>query len=180
MNIPAYTISTRATIPQVCEYSNGKVKVVLTGKILDDNFAKILINNPELHLEDIITLDKVQKTKEITEGEFIYLRKNKFIEGRKPKIYLSYKVIKPTENEELMAEYVKNKSFDDEYFKKLIVEYVKKQGKTSRKAIDKLIIPKLSAVLTEEQKKNKVTNFLSALRMRGEIKSLPGFFWEIV
>jgi len=162
------------------DFTGGKVKVILTGKILDENFAKILINNPELHLEDIITLDKVQKDKEITEEELSYLRKNKFIEGRKPKIYLSYKVIKPTENEELMAEYVKNKSFDDEYFKKLIVEYIKKQGKTSRKAIDKLIQPKLSAVLTEEQKKSKVGNFLSTLRIHGKIKSLPGYFWEIV
>jgi len=162
------------------DLTGGKVKVILTGKILDENFAKILINNPELHLEDILTLDRVQKNKDITENEFSYLRKNKFIEGRKPKIYLSYKVIKPTENEELMADYVKNKSFDDEYFKKLIVEYIKKQGKVSRKAIDKLIMPKLSAVLTEEQKKSKVGNFLSALRIQGKIKSLPGYFWEIV
>ena len=161
-------------------FENGKVKVILTGKILDENFAKILINNPELYLEDIITLDKVQKNKDITEEEFSYLRKNRFIEGRKPKIFLSYKVIKPTENEELMADYVKNKSFDDEYFKKLIVEYLKKQGKTSRKAIDKLIIPKLSEVLNEEQKKSKVGNFLSSLRMQGKIKSSPGYFWEII
>jgi ATP-dependent DNA helicase RecG len=79
-----------------------------------------------------------------------------------------------------MADYVKNKSFDDEYFKRLIVEYITKQGKTSRKAIDKLIIPKLSAALTEEQKKRKVGNFLSALRMQGIIQSSPGYFWEII
>jgi len=162
------------------DLTGGKVKVILTGKILDENFAKILINNPELHLEDILTLDKVQKNKDISEMDFSYLRKNKFIEGRKPKIYLSYKVIKPTENEELMAEYVKNKSFDDEYFKKLIVEYIKKQGKTSRKAIDKLILPKLSAALTEDQKKNKIKNFLAALRTQGKIKKIPGYFWETI
>ena len=162
------------------DFTAGKVKVILTGKILDENFAKILINNPELNLEDVIILDKVQKNIEITEEKLLYLRKNKFIEGRKPNVYLSYKVIKPTGNEELMADYVKNKSFDDEYFKKLILEYIKKQGKTSRKAIDKLILPKLSAVLTEEQKKRKVTNFLSALRIQGKIKSLPGYFWEPV
>ena len=161
------------------DFSDGKVKVTLTGKMLDENFAKILINNPELDLEDVMTLDKVQKNKEVTEEEHIYLRKNKFIEGRKPKVYLSYKVIKPTGNEELMADYVKNKSFDDEYFKKLILEYIKKQGKTSRKAIDKLIIPKLSAVLSEEQKKNKVKNFLTDLKNKEKIKSLPGYFWDI-
>jgi ATP-dependent DNA helicase RecG len=79
-----------------------------------------------------------------------------------------------------MAEYVTNRSFDDEYFKKLIVEYISKQGKTSRKAIENLIIPKLSAALTEEQKRNKVTNFLSTLRIKGIIQSLPGYFWRTV
>ena len=160
------------------DFTGGKVKVTLTGKILDENFAKILINNPEVSLEDVMVLDKVQKNREISEVEYSYLRKNKFIEGRKPKVYLSYKVIKPTGNEELMADYVKNKSFDDEYFKKLIMEYIKKQGKTSRKAIDKLIVPKLSAALSEEQKKKKVSNFLLALRTQGKIKSLPGYYWE--
>jgi len=143
-------------------------------------YVRLLAQNPNLSIDDVIMLDKIQKNREITEEEFSYLRKNKFIEGRKPKIYLSYKVIKPTENEELMADYVKNKSFDDDYFKKLITEYIKKQGKTSRKAIDKLIIPKLSEVLTEEQKKKKVTNFLSGLRIQGKIKKLPGYFWEII
>ena len=71
-------------------------------------------------------LDKVQKQKweKISEEEFRYLRKRKFIEGRKNKYYLSYRIVKPTEDEELISEYVANKSFDDEYFKKLILEYI--------------------------------------------------------
>jgi len=71
-------------------------------------------------------LDKVQKQKweKISEEEFRYLRKRKFIEGRKSNYYLSYRVVKPTEDEELISEYVTNKSFDDEYFKKLILEYI--------------------------------------------------------
>jgi ATP-dependent DNA helicase RecG len=79
-----------------------------------------------------------------------------------------------------MAEYVTNKNFDDEYFKKMILEFIKKQGKVSRRGIDSLVIPKLSAVLSEGQKKNKVTNYLSSLRLAGKIKSLPGYFWESI
>jgi ATP-dependent DNA helicase RecG len=160
------------------DLSDGKFKVTVTGKILNEDFARILIKNPTLSLEDILTLDKVQKQKPVPEGAYAYLRKQKFVEGRKPAIYLSYKVIEPTKDENLMAEYVNNKSFDDEYFKKLILEYIKKQGKTRRKAIENLIIPKLSAVLSDEQKKNKVTNFLKSLRIGGKIKSLPGYLWE--
>ncbi|MNE98217.1 hypothetical protein D3C80_1967070 [compost metagenome] len=62
----------------------------------------------------------------------------------------------------------------------MILEYLKKWGKTKRDKIDNLIIPKLSTALSEEKKKNKVTNYLSALRMEGKIVNTPGYFWEIV
>jgi ATP-dependent DNA helicase RecG len=162
------------------DFDDGKVKVIITGKIINEDFARILIKNPELSWEDILLLDRVQKQKAITEEAYQYLKKNKFIEGRKGKVFLSYRVIEPTKDENLMAEYVKNKSFDDEYFKKLIVEYIKKQKRASRKSIDKLIIPKLSTVLTEEQKKDKVKNYLTTLRKEGIIESLPGYFWKLV
>ena len=64
-------------------------------------------------------------------------------------------------------------------FKKLIFEYIAKQGKTRRKAIDKLIMPKLSNVLSDKQKKDKVTNFLSALRKNEKIISAGYGIWEI-
>jgi len=84
------------------------------------------------------------------------------------------------DNEGLKAEYIANRSFDDQHFKDMILEYLKKFGKTKRKSIDGLILPKLSAALSAEQKKNKVTNFLSSLRMEGKIKSISYATWEIV
>jgi ATP-dependent DNA helicase RecG len=161
------------------DVSNGKVKVTITGRILDMVYARILTQNPNLSLDDIFMLDKVQKKKNISENEIKYLKKRKFIEGKKPNYFLSYDVTKPTENEGLISEYVTNKSFDDNYFRKLILEYITKQGKTRRIAIDKLIIPKLSNVLSDKQKKDKVTNFLSALRMNGKIINTSYGIWEL-
>jgi ATP-dependent DNA helicase RecG len=43
------------------DFSENKVKVTIVGKVINEEFAKILINNPEITLEDIILLDKVQK-----------------------------------------------------------------------------------------------------------------------
>lgn len=161
-------------------FEDTKVKVTITGKILDENFAKIIIQNSDLGLDEIILLDKVQKHKEISEDEFKYLKKLKCIEGRRPNIYLSYNIIESTNDEDLKAEYLANRSFDDSHFKDMILEYLKKFGKTKRKAIDILIIPKLSAVLSDEKKKKKVTNFLSALGKEGKIQCLPGYYWEII
>ena len=101
------------------------------------------------------------------------------IEGRKPNVYLSIKVLEPTKDESLIAEYITNKSFDDSHFKKMIVEFIKKTGVVKRKAIDNLIISKLSPTLTEEQKKKKVTNYLSSLSKDGKIESVPGYLWKI-
>jgi ATP-dependent DNA helicase RecG len=138
-----------------------------------------LAQNPDLILDDIIMLDKVQKKRIPSEYEVKYLKKRRFMEGKKPNYFLSYNAVKPTEDEGLISEYVTNKSFDDDYFKKLIMEYIAKQGKTRRKAIDNFVIPKLSAVLSEEQKKSKVTNFLSSLRMNGKIICTSFGTWEV-
>lgn len=161
-------------------FEDNKVKVTIIGKILDENFAKIIIKNSNLGLDEIILLDKVQKHKEISENEFKHLKKLKYVEGRRPDIYLSYNIIESTNDENLQAEYLANRSFDDSHFKDMILECLKKWGKTKRDKIDNLIIPKLSTALTEEKKKNKVTNYLSALRMEGKIVNTPGYFWEIV
>jgi len=161
-------------------FEDNKVKVTITGKILDENFAKIIIQNSDLGLDEIILLDKVQKHKEITEGEFKHLKKLKCIEGRRPQIYLSFNIVGSTKDEGLQAEYLANRSFDDAHFKEMILEYLRKWGKTKRDKIDNLIIPKLSTVLTQEKKRNKVTNYLSALRMEGKIVNKPGYYWEIV
>jgi ATP-dependent DNA helicase RecG len=162
------------------DLGDGKFKVTITGKILNEDFARILIKNPELGLQDILLLDKVQKQKALIDNEFAYLKKKKFIEGRKNNSFLSYKVIEPLNNEELKAEYLANKSFDDAYFKDKIIEYLNKFGNTKRKTIDNFIIPKLSMALTDGQKKSKVTNYLSALRKEGKIEALSGYFWKLI
>ena len=161
-------------------FEDNKVKVTITGKIIDENFAKIIIQNANLGLDEIILLDKVQKQKEISEDEFKHLKKLKYIEGRRPNIYLSFNIVGSTNDENLQAEYLANRSFDDSHFKGMILECLKKWGKTKRDKIDNLIIPKLSAALSEEKKKNKVTNYLSALRIDGKIINTPGYYWEIV
>ncbi len=161
-------------------FEDNKVKVTIIGKILDENFARILIQNSKLTLNEIILLDKVQKHKEINEGEFKFLKKEKYIEGRRTNPYLSYKIVESTNDENLQAEYLANRSFDDSHFKDMILEYLRKFGKTKRKAIDNLIIPKLSAVLSDDKKKKKVTNFLSALGKEGKIQCLPGYYWESI
>lgn len=161
------------------ELSDQKTKMTLTGKILDPEFAEILIDNPNLSLPDIFLLDKVQKKKSIADDDYKYLKRLGFIEGRKPHIFLSHAVIKPLDNDDLKAEYIRNKGFDDGYCKDLIIEYLTKWKEASRKQMENLLWDKLSDVLEEKSKKNKVMHLLQVLRREGKIKVKEGRKWML-
>lgn len=160
--------------------SNGKVTVGIEGKVIDEQFARILVSVPELSTSDLILLDKVQKQKRLTDEEVKYLRKKKFIEGRKNNLFLSKNITRSTGNVGLKSTYVKNKSFDDEYFRRLIVQYIQKFGSASRAEIVMLLKEKLSDALTDTQKENKITNLLSYLRIHNVIKTNGKKRWVLV
>ena len=157
--MPSYTLADEKVI---CE---------IRGKVLDENFARILVNNPELSLPEIILLDKVQKKKyaDLTNDAIAHLRQRGFVEGRRTNLYLSYKIVRNSKHVGLKASYIKNKSFDDSYYKKLILDYLKKFNSASRNDIEELLNDKLPEVLNDTQKYNKVTNLLASLRREGKI-----------
>lgn len=162
------------------DFSNGKVRVIITGKVIDENFARILTDNPRISLEDIILLDKVQKQKLISDEQVAYLRKKKLIEGRKPHFYLAHKIVSKTKDIVLKSQYIKNRSFDDEYFMNMIIEYLKRFGKASRKDINDLLKNKLSDVLNNSQKTNKIDYLLKKLKKSNVIKVDEKRFWILV
>ena len=161
------------------DLSGGKVKVTIDGKVIDEQFAKILVQVPDMSMSDILLLDKVQKQKRLSDDEIKYLRKKKLIEGRKPNVFLSRNIVRQTKDIGLKATYVKNKSFDDEYFRKLIIEYLEKFSIAKRSDIDDLLMGKLSDVLTIDQKKNKIKNLLYQLRKNNIIETDHSRNWSL-
>ena len=161
------------------EFEEGKTRMILTGKILDEEFVEILSSHPDLSFADVFLLDRVQKKKEVSDEDFKYLKKHKFIEGRKPDVYLSYRVIEPTQDPQLKADYIKNRGIDNEFLKKYLLDYLK-LGKAKKKDVDKFIWEKISDALDESKKRNKIKNLLQELRKDGKIKSHKYGYWEIV
>lgn len=162
------------------DLTGGKVVCEIIGNVLDENFAHILANNPKLTLSEIILLDKVQKKIPITNDALNLFRKKGYVEGRKGKIYLSAKIVSDTKHVGLKSDYIKNRSFDDSYYKDLIVDYIKEYKKATRKEIDALLSDKLSSVLSAAQKTAKISNLLSALRRDQRIKTDKGKVWVLV
>jgi len=161
------------------DLTGGKVKVTVIGKVLDLDFARVLARNPNLSLEQIIELDKVQKRKKLTDEEIKNLKDFGLIEGRKPNYVISAKITATLSNEELKAHYIKQRGLDDEHYKKMIIEYLKKFGKSPRKNIEKFLLEKLPDILNNAQKRNKITNLLSALRIEEKIKNSGYSEWSL-
>lgn len=162
------------------DLSDEKVKVSISGKILDMEYARLLAKNNELTLEEIIMLDKVQKKKELSQYEEKLLKNKKLIEGRKPNYFIGLKVAQKTNQK---AAYSKNKGFDKTYYLDLIVKAIKEHKELNRKEVDELLWSKLPDWMTDTQKKTKVNHLLSELRRNNLIKnngSLGKPIWIIV
>ena len=161
------------------DIQDSHVICTIEGRVLDENFANILVSNTSLSLSDIMLLDSVQKGNPISHDAATYLRKKGYIEGRYPNIYLSSKVVAPTHHVGLKATYIKNRSFDDNYFKKLIVDYIKEYGKAERSDLFALIGKMLPEYMTERQRYDKLTTLLSALKRSGQLKYIDKH-WVLV
>ena len=154
----------------------GVVKVSIYGKVFDPAYSKLLIQNPDLALEDIIALDRVQKKLPLTDEMIKRLRNAQLIEGRKPNFHISLKVVKVTDKK---VDYIKTKGFDDSYCKDLILEFIKKWGEISRKQAEDLLWDKLPDILDDKAKFVKVTNLLQSLRKEGTIVLGKSKKWKL-
>ena len=113
-------------------------------------------------------LDKVQKKNPLTATEEKHLKSKKLIEGRKPNFYIGLKVAQKTGQK---ADYSRNKALDKKYYLDLTLEAIKDHGSLSRKDIDELLWNKLPDWMNEKQKKNKVGNLISELRINNKIRN---------
>ena len=143
------------------DISNNKVQVQIIGKVLDLKYARKIAQMPSLSLYEITLLDKVAKNKPLSLQEVAILKLKNLIEGRKPNFYISSDVAKVTGDKE---EYIKQRGIDDAYCQKIILDYLNKFHFAKREAFEKILMNKLSDVLSEEQKKNKIKNILQKMK----------------
>ncbi len=150
------------------DLSGSKVKVTITGKVLDMKYARLLARDEDLTLEEIMMLDKVQKKKVLKSAEEKILKSKHLIEGRKPNYFISIKVAQHTGQK---AIYTKNRAFDKSYYLDLIEKAIREHGSVDRSDVDDLLWNKLPDWMEDKQKKIKINNLLSEMRRRNRIKN---------
>lgn len=143
------------------DLSNNKVAVTIYGKVINENYTKILYQNPDYDLETIFLIDKVQKKLDLTNDQIKILRKLGIIEGKKPNIFISANVAKDIKKE---ASYLKNTAFDDRYYKDMILSYLEKFHEASKSDLKELLFDKLPDILSDVQKDSKIRNILQSMR----------------
>ena len=146
----------------------NQVSVTVYGKTLNEQYTYILFEHPELDLETVYLLDQVQKGKgaELSKKAIAHLRKHKLIEGRVGSLYLSAEVAQSLDQE---AQYIKNKAFDDQYYRDMIIDYLEKFGKAKRRDLRELLWDKFPDVLSDKQKERKIMTLLMYLKRCGRI-----------
>ncbi|MEA2104081.1 MAG: putative DNA binding domain-containing protein [Candidatus Cloacimonadota bacterium] len=151
------------------EIFSEKIKVTIPGKIIDENYTKLLIQKTDLDIWKVFLLDQIQKKKQISKSNHKILKKEKLVEGRYPNLFISKKIAEATEQK---AEYIKAKAFNDKYYQDLIIEFLNKHKEADRKDFEELLFSKLSDILTEKQKKTKLKNLKTKMKNLGIIDNM--------
>jgi ATP-dependent DNA helicase RecG len=144
-----------------------KVSVKVYGKILDENYTRLLFGQEELSIDKVFLLDQIQKKLPLEKEQYQQLRKENLIEGKIPHVFVAAKIAQIVGEEE---QYTKNKAFDDKYYADLIVAHLQKFGNRTKADIAKLLGNKFSDMLNDQQKANKVRYLLEHLHRKGVIE----------
>ena len=148
------------------DQGHPRVEVAISGNILDVKYTHMLMRRSDLDLRRVLLLDRVQKGRALSADEVRELKQMKLIEGRSPNFFVSAKVAEWAGEK---ARYIRNRGFDDRYYRTMVTDYLKKYGRATRQDVDALLLGKLPEVLDAAQKAHKVRNLLQAMRRDGLI-----------
>jgi ATP-dependent DNA helicase RecG len=156
--IPTYDISDK-----------NHTEVTIYGELLNENYSRLLFNHPELSLDEVIALDKIQKKQQVSETEIQHLRNLKLVAGTDYELQVA-------------GNYVRI-SYQD--YKQTILNFIKQNGSATRDDIVDLIMPTLSPDIPIEKRQKKISNILVEMsskdkKIKNISKSIKSPVWTLV
>lgn len=146
--------------------SGDHVAVRVYGNVVDEAYSRLLISETSISIADVVSLDRVQKHLPIDRKVAAHLRKLRYIEGRGKQVRISSRIAAMTDKR---AEYIQLKATEDANLKRMILDYIAQFGGATRSDIDTLLQSKMHEALSEDEKRTKVGNLLTALRVGNKI-----------
>jgi ATP-dependent DNA helicase RecG len=129
------------------------VALSIYGAPKNNTYTQILLEDKELSLQEIVTLDTIAKKKEVVTNNTKSLRAKGYVKGYKPNYLLNIGNIKDESTN------VEN----------LIYDFIKKSGSADRATLNKNFAPLLTDIVTEKQRIRKIGNVLAKLKKNGDI-----------
>jgi len=103
----------------------------------------------------------------LEKDQYKALKKLGVIEGKAPNVYISLNIAAAVDGR---AQYTKNKAMDDKYYEDLIINYLQQFNNAKKSDLLDLLSSKLSDVLNDKQKDNKVRSLIRALQNKNMIE----------
>ena len=144
----------------------SRVAVTTHGRILDEHYTRLLMEGLDLDLDLVILLDRVQKGLRIDREGHRRLKRSCLVEGRYPNLTVAGSVARATSN---AGRHIRERGFDKRYYEDLVLALVREHGPVGRYEIDQVLMSKLPDMLTQAQKRSRVSNLLQDLRRSGQI-----------
>ena len=138
-----------------------RVRVSVYGKTINESYSRLLYAKPDLPMDVVYLLDKVQKGEEITNEEAAELHRLKLIEGRYLHISITNALASKTGQE---VSYTRSKGLNEEACKAFVIQMLSETGPAPRAKITALINDLLPSGLTDAQKAKKVSNLLAKMK----------------
>lgn len=144
----------------------NQVNVTVYGKVIDENYSRVLFDNPDMDIETVFLIDRIQKHKPISSVAAKHLRKLGIIEGKMPNVYVSAKIAETIDDK---AQYIKNKGFNDDAYCKWIMTYLETYHQASKQDFIELLKDKLPDSLDYKHKESKIKYLLQKMKHDGII-----------
>ena len=148
------------------DLSDRSVRMTIYGHVVDEAYSSLLVKRPDLSLEDVCLLDRIQKHLVITAAAVAHLRREGLIEGRMPHPHISAVVAEATGRQ---AEYMRKKELPGSRYRAMLIDYIGKFNGLTRKQINDYMIPEIRGELSNEEKITKISNLMTYMRRLGEI-----------
>lgn len=141
---------------------NRKVSVRIYGNEINEQYTNLLKRNKSLTLWDCISLDSIQKGRNIHEDIAQNLLSRGLIEGETPNYTISLGIAKATRQ---LQDYTKQKGLDKEKIKQMVLQYLKNAGSegAKRDGIYEYVKDVLPQAKTREQQLRLLGDMLNAL-----------------
>jgi ATP-dependent DNA helicase RecG len=126
---------------------DNHTEVTIHGELINDNYSHLLFAHPELNLEDVIALDKIQKKQPISEAKIKHLKELELI-------------IEVASELQIISHYP---PISYQQYKQMVLNLITRKGSATREDIVHLIMPTLSPTIPIEKRQRKISNITAKL-----------------